>query len=143
MTSCKWIILGVAAALLLAGVPNAARGQVPGGSFGVGGELRGLTTIQGHVVCVGCSLDEVQKTQPALRHLYQWTHRQGRLVFQVSTIDGLAMWAAPLSPRFTVRCSARVFGQLTAEENLMKELEITGWLRNTGTLDIAAVTILS
>jgi len=135
--------MGVAAALLLAGVTNGARGQGPGGSVGGWGELRGMTTIRGHVVFVGCSLEEVQKTQPALHHLYQSTHRQGQLVLQVRTIDGFAMWTAPLSPRFTVRCSDSVFRQLTAEENLMKEMEITGGLRTTGTLDIAAVTILS
>ena len=143
MTSFKRITIGVAAALLLAGVTNGARGQVPSGSFGVGGENRGMAIIRGQVVCVGCTLDEVQKTQPALHHLYQLTRKQGQLVLQVRTINGFEMWAAPLSPRLMVRSSDSVFQQLTAEENLMKEMEITGLLRNTGTLDIAAVTIPS
>jgi hypothetical protein len=93
------------------------------------------------VVCVGCTLDEVQKTQPDLHHLYQLTHKQGQVVLRVSTINGFEMWATPLSPRFAVRSKDSVFQQLTAEENLTKEMEITALLRNTGTLDIATVTI--
>jgi len=42
---------------------------------------------------------------------------------------------------FSVRAPARVFGQLTAEENMFKEVEIIGLLNNTRTLDIFAVTV--
>ena len=142
MTRFKRLTLGLAAALLLAGVTNGARGQVAGGGLsGFGGESRGLTLIRGHVVCAGCTLDEVQKTQPALHHLYQLTHQQGQVVLQVSTINGSEMWETPLSPRFTVRSQDSVFAQLTAEENLTKEMEITALLRNTATLDIATIAI--
>ena len=51
------------------------------------------------------------------------------------------MWESPLSSWFWVRAKDSVFQQLTAEENLTKEVEITGILRNMGTLDIATVTI--
>ena len=142
MTNLKRLTLGVAAALVLAGVTNGARGQVSGGGLSsFGGESRGLAIIRGHVVCVGCTLDEVQKTQPDLHHLYQLTHKQGQVVLQARTINGFEMWATPLSPRLAVRSADSVFQQLTAEENLTKEMEITALLRNTGTLDIATVTI--
>ena len=100
-----------------------------------------MTTIKGNVLCAGCTLDEVQKAQPSTHHLYQLTHKQGQVVMQVKTVNGSEMWESPLSPRFTVRSKESVFQQLTAEENLMKEVEITGILGNTGTLDIATVTI--
>jgi hypothetical protein len=142
MTSFKRITIGVAAALLLAGVTSGARGQVAGGglsAFGGGG--KGMTILRGNVLCAGCDLDEVQKAQPGTHHLYQLTHKQGRVVMQVKTVNDSEMWESPLSPRFWVRAKDSVFQQLTAEENLTKEVEITAILRNTGTLDIATVTI--
>jgi hypothetical protein len=142
MTSFKRITIGVAAALLLAGVTSGARGQVAGGGLSAfGGEARGMTIIKGNVLCAGCDLDEVQKAQPGTHHLYQLTHKQGQVVMQVKTVNGSEMWESPLSPRFTVRSKDSVFQQLTAEENLTKVVEITAILRNTGTLDIATVTI--
>src|SRR5215813_292152 len=118
------------AALLLAGFTTAAQGFVPGGfGFGVGG--RSMTVIKGQVLCAGCELDEVSKAQPSLHHLYQLTHQRGRVVMQVRTVNGSDMWEAPLSPRFMVRSPDSVFQQLTAEENLMKDVEITATLSTT------------
>jgi hypothetical protein len=142
MTSFKRITIGMAAALLLAGVTNGARGQVAsGGLSAFGGESRSMTILRGNVLCAGCNLDEVQKGQPNRHHLYQLTHKQGQVVMEVKTVNGSEMWASPLSPRFWVRANDSVFQQLTAEENLTKEVEITAILRNSGTLDIATVTI--
>lgn len=141
MTTRKRITIGMAAALLLAGITTGAQGFAPGGLSSFGGGGRGMTTIKGNVLCAGCTLDEVQKAQPSTHHLYQLTHKQGQVVMQVKTVNGSEMWESPLSPRFTVRSKESVFQQLTAEENLMKEVEITGILGNTGTLDIATVTI--
>jgi len=131
----------LAAALLLAGVTTAAHGFAPGGMSPFGGGSRSMTIIKGNVLCAGCELTEVRKAQPGLPHLYQLTHRQGQVVLQVKTINGSGMWEAPLSPLFAVRAKDSVFGQLTAEENLTKEVEIVGITRNTRTLDIATVTV--
>ncbi len=142
MTIRKSITLGMAAVLLLAGITTGAQGFAPGGglsAFGGGG--KGMTIIKGNVLCAGCNLDEVQKGQPTRHHLYQLIHKQGQLVMEVRTVNGSEMWESPLSPRFWVRAKDSVFQQLTAEENLTKEVEITAILSNTGTLDIAAVTI--
>ena len=128
------------AALLLAGLTTAAQGFVPGGfGFGVGG--RSMTVIKGQVLCAGCELDEVSRGQPNLHHLYQLTHKQGRLVLQVKTVNGSDMWEAPLSPRFMMRSPDSILRQLTAEENLMKDVEITGTMSTTQILDISSVTI--
>ena len=132
---------GMAAVLLLASVTTSAHGFAPGGMSPFGGGSRGMTIIQGNVLCAGCELDEVSKAQPKLRHLYQLTHKQGQVVMQVKTINGSELWEAPMSPRFSVRAKDSVFRQLIAEENLTKEVEISGIIRNSRTLDIAMVTI--
>jgi len=138
----KIVRTGMAAALLLAGITTGAQGFAPGGGLSAfGGVGKGMAIIRGNVLCAGCDLDETSKAQPNLPHLYQLTHKQGRVVMQVKTVNGSEMWEAPLSPRFQVRSADRVFQQLTAEENLMKEVEITGILGSTGTLDITMVTI--
>ena len=141
MTTRKNITLGMVAALLLAGITTGAQGFAPGGLSSFGGGGRGMTILKGSVLCAACDLDEVQKAQPDAHHLYQLTHKQGQVVMQVRTVNGSDMWESPLSPRFSVRAKDSVFQQLTAEENLMKEVEITGILGNTRTLDIFAVTI--
>jgi len=143
MTSFKRITTGMAAALLLASVTSGARGQVVGNAgLSLGRESKGLTILKGTVVCTKCAPDEVQKAQPTMHHLYLLIHKQDQVVMQVRAISGSEMWEAPLSPRFQVRAKDSVFQQLTAEENLLKEVEITGIPWNTGTLDIFTVTIV-
>jgi hypothetical protein len=137
----KKLRTGLAAALLLAGVTTGAHGFAPGGPSSFGGGSRSMTLIKGNVLCAGCELTEVRRAQPELRHLYQLTHKQGQVVMQVRTVNGSGLWEAPLSPLFAVRAKDSVFQQLTAEENLRKEVEIAAILRNTRTLDIATVTV--
>jgi hypothetical protein len=60
----------------------------------------------------------------------------------VKMVNGSDMWEAPLSPRFSVRSKDSVFQQLTAEENLMKEVEVSGILGNTRTFDVFTVNII-
>jgi hypothetical protein len=133
---------GLAAALLLTGLTTAAQGFVPSGgglSFGVGG--RSITLIKGTVLCAGCTVEEVCHARPQERKLYQLSHKRGQIVLQIHSINGSQMWATPDSPRLSVRAKDSVFGQLTAEETLRKEVEITGLLSNTRSLDIFTVTI--
>jgi hypothetical protein len=44
-------------------------------------------------------------------------------------------------PRLSVRAPDRLFQQLTAEENMFKEVEITGLLNNTNTFDVFGVAV--
>jgi hypothetical protein len=142
MTFGKTWKVGMAAVLLLASVATSAQSFVPGGGasgFGIGG--RGMTIMKGTILCAGCTLDEVRKAQSDTHHLYQLTHTQGQVVMRVTSVNGSGLWEAPWPPRFSVRAKDSVFQQLTAEENLLKEMEITGMLSNTRTLDIFMVTI--
>jgi hypothetical protein len=139
----KTIRTGLGVTLLLAGVTTSAWGQVGGGGPSFGGELRGITQLRGSVVCVGCSLEEVQAARPHLTDLYEFRHEQGRVVMEVDTINERARWVdiLGLSHRIAARAPDRLFQRLTAEENLFREVEIVGLLRNTRTLDIGDVTI--
>lgn len=138
----KPIRTGVAAALLLASLTTGAQGFAPGGTSSFGGESRGMMQIRGTVLCEACSLEEMRTEQPNVQKLYQLSHTQGQVVMQIATVNGSAMFDPLAQPsRLQVRARAEVFEKLSAEENLAHEVEITGILRNTRTLDIATVTI--
>jgi hypothetical protein len=130
---------GVAVALLLAGLAVNSRGEVDGGlGFSPNSEL--TMQIHGNVVCTECSLEEAQKARPHDTALYQMTSRQGRLVMQVNWVSNTARWSRIVwPPQLRVRGDAHLIHQLGAEENLFKEVEITGLLSNTRTLDLLMV----
>jgi len=117
------------------------------GSFG--GELRGITQFTGRVVCVGCSLEEARKANPDLSRLYQLNQvnsEQGQVVMHIGTFSDpqeRMRWESivGLSHQLKMRATAQVFRELTAEENLFKELTVTGLLRSTSVLDIDSVKV--
>ena len=139
----KILGLGIITALLFGNVATSVYGFVPGvGGNVVGGAMRSAMQLRGTLVCAQCTLDDVQATQPHRNHLYELTHKQGRIVLEVTQInDPQTPLTLGSPPRFSVRAPDQVFGQLTAEENMFKEVEIIGLLNNTRTLDIFAVTV--
>jgi len=139
-TFSRTIRTGMTTALLLAGIATSVQGFATGGGFGAGG--RGLTILKGSVLCADCNLEEVRQTQPNQHQLYQLIHKQGQVVMRVSTVDNSPTWRYFTWPsEIRVRAKDSLFQQLTAEENLAKEVEITGLFSTTGALDIFAVTI--
>ncbi len=135
-------IMGVAAALMLAGITTSAQAQVPGGVGSFGGEAKGVMQIKGSVVCVGCSLAEARAAQPERRNLIQLGHNQGQIVMEVGSVNDFKSWSHIATPRMWVRAEDGVFAKLTSEENLFKEVEITGILSKSRTLDIGRIMIL-
>ena len=135
--------IGIATALLLAGMTTGAHAQTaPGPLSSVGGEGRGITEFTGKVICVGCTLKEVQAAHPDQQDFYQLTHRKGQVVMEVQTKSEPQVWSYfALPPRLAVRCKDELFEKLTAEQNLFKEVEVTGLLRNMRTLDMVDVTV--
>jgi hypothetical protein len=132
----------MAAALVFAGVATTVQGQVPGGGSSVGGSSRGMVLIKGSVICAGCSLEEVHQAQPAEHKLYQLSYNQGQVVMKVTEVNESAMFdALAWPPRLWLRGTGSLLQQLGAEENLFKEMTITGLLRNTRTLDIFEVKV--
>ena len=64
------------------------------------------------------------------------------MVLEVNQVNDSQRWMSlTWPPRIRVRAQDRFFEQLTAEENLLKEVELTGLLSNSRTLDLFAVTI--
>ena len=140
----KTLRMGVAVLLLASGIATVALGQVSGvgSSFGGTGAGRSMVQIKGRVICARCSLDEVRQAQPNERQLYQLSHKHGQVVMKVTAVNDAAMFdALARPPRLWVRAADSLLQQLSAEENLFKEMEITGLLSNTRTLDMFSVTI--
>ena len=139
----KTLGLGILAALLVGHGATTVHGFVPGGGVSViGGSGRSVVQIRGTLVCARCNLDDIQAAQPHRNHLYELTHKQGRVVVEVTQLnDPQTPLTLGAPPRFTVRTPDQVFEQLTAEEHMFKEVEITGLLSATRTLDIFNVII--
>jgi hypothetical protein len=139
----KRIGIGLATALLLAGMTTGTHAQVPGaGLSSFGGESRGITEFMGKVICVGCTLKEIQAAHPDQQDFYQRSHRTGQVVMEVHTKREPQVWSYfALPPRIAVRCQDELLAKLTAEKNLFKEVEVTGLLRNMRTLDMFDVTV--
>ena len=138
------ITLSIATLFMLGSLSTSARGVISGGFTGpTGGESRSLLQLHGSVVCSDCSLAEVTEVQGLTgKKFYELTHRKGQIVMDLEAVSGTRRWSTSLGPRrFSVRAKDSVFAQLMAEENLFKAVEISGVLRNTRTLDMAAVTI--
>ena len=57
----EMVTRGIVPVLILIGLATGAQGQPGSGTVPFGGELRDITQIKGHVVCVGCSLEEARK----------------------------------------------------------------------------------
>ena len=89
---------------------------------------------------------------PDVTDLYELSHEQGRVVVRLSTVDNSTsskdeevsgLWKdIGQPPRLTVRAEDSVFQKLVDEKNRAKQMEITGKLRTTRTLDISDITVL-
>src|SRR5215470_1255655 len=92
----KMMRTGAAATLLLVGIATGthAFSGVGGGATGLGGGGRYALRLTAKVVCTGCSLDEVRKAQPELYHLYQFTHKKGQVVVEVTAVNDSTRWGA-------------------------------------------------
>jgi hypothetical protein len=134
----------LAAAVLLVGIGTAAvaQGFVGGFSGGLGAGVRSPLQINGSVVCSNCSLAEVQHGQPQERGLYQFAHKNGQLVFKVTSVNNASMFEAlAWPPRLWIRASDEVLRKLSAEETLFKPVGLTGVLSTTRTLDVTDAVI--
>jgi hypothetical protein len=140
----KMLRTRAAATLLFAGIATGAHAfsGVGGTVTGIGGGGRYALHITGKIVCANCSLDEVRKAQPDSYHLYQLTHKNGQVVVEVKMVNDSARWSAlTWPPRLWVRAENNVFQQLVAEQNLFKDVKITGILSNSRTFDVLGVDV--
>jgi len=134
------ISLGVT--LLWASLTIGVQGYIGAGG-GLGSGLgKGWVQLRGHVLCAECTLEELRATPPAPRsRLYQLDHRLGQVVMQVAPESASLPYR-----RLWLKGEDHLFKTLAAEENLFKEIEVSGLLREylptSGTLDLAAVKVL-
>lgn len=135
--------MSIVATLLLSTLTASVQGDIGGGSQGFGLEGDRAIKIRGNVVCANCSLEEMRRTNPRdYPYYYQFTHKNGRLVLHVNWISNTARWIrVAWPPQLWVRADERVLQQLGTEANLFKEMEITGTLGNSRTLDIIEIAI--
>jgi hypothetical protein len=148
---------GIVGLLLLTGVTVSAFGQGLGteglGSGASSAGPKGLIRLRATVVCANCSLDEAKAAHPDLTKLYELSHEQGKVVIRVSAVnegpggetrtDAPPRWTSiGEPPQLSVRAEDSVFQQLVDVRDPTKEVEITGIIRTTRTLDISQVTVL-
>lgn len=130
--------------VLITMVGTAALAQAFAGGFS-GGHTSGVRRplhINGSVVCSNCRLDEARQGQPQERGLYEFLHKNGRLVFKVTSVDDTSTFQSlAWPPRLWLRASDDLLSKLSAEENLFKPIGLTGILRPTRTLDVTEMLI--
>lgn len=136
-------VLVLAVALFGSGLTTRANAQVPGfGGGGFGGEVRGITHLTGKVVCVSCTLAEVQSAQPTLPHLYQLVHARGQMVIAGQEVNRSSLWDA-WPPTLAIRTPDHLFQQLTIEASLFKTVELLGLFTRGGrTFDLFQVALI-
>ena len=143
----KGLRTSLAAMLVLVGLASGAHG------FGVDsldlftnnlGTGRAGIQVKGKVVCVECSLPEARAAQSHKysNHFYQFAHQDEQVVIEVNWVSNTRRWHHVTVPRIRVRGQTSLFQQLMAEENLFKEVKITGILSSAQVLDLHEVTIL-
>src|SRR5262245_19965563 len=86
--------VGLGRAFLMAFVSTLAWGQAPNFPVAPFQNLNVLTRIKGSIVCVDCSLEEVQREQAASGQLYELHTRRGEAVLRVDDVDDAARWAS-------------------------------------------------
>jgi len=134
--------IALAAALLFSGIATSTYGFIGGGGAWVGVERPAIVRIKGRVFCTGCDINEVRKAQPQAPRLYQLVYQQGRAVMQIEWVSNPERWNHVVWPaRVWLRGADALLSKLAAEENLQKEVAITGILRNSRTFDVAEVII--
>ncbi len=145
----KSLRTGAAAALMLATITTGARGFVGVGmdpfassALGTGGV--GLQ-LKGKVVCAGCSLAEAREARHDQwsNHLYRLAYRQKQVVMEVEWVsDSLRWYRLITTPQIRLRGEDSLFEKLAAEENLFREIAVSGILSPSRTLDVHEVTVL-
>jgi len=99
-------------------------------------------SLRGKIVCLGCSLEDVQKQQPQAHSLYQLTHQRGRIVMQLEEVDDLRRWQRDtMSNNLRIRAADEVLAQLTDKQTVQKEVELAGRLGSDHVLDVTGILI--
>jgi hypothetical protein len=104
-----------------------------------------MTQLRGNIVCVGCTAEEARSAQPNAINLYTLKFAGGQLVMNVEWVSHQSRqyWKDVAGPTDTLQLRApqNILQELTAEEHLFKEVQITGLLRSTRTFDVTSIEV--
>jgi hypothetical protein len=132
----------LAVVLVLGLVPSVGAQIAPGGGLpAIGGSMRGVLRITGKILCVDCSADSVRRGAAQPGSLYEFASNEGRVVLSITEVNNRARWEAiaGLTHELTLRAPEPILEELTAEENLFREVVITGLLRSTRVVDVGSI----
>jgi hypothetical protein len=139
----KVLMVSLGLAALLTGLSPTVWGQAPRIPVVPFQNFTELTRVTGEVLCVDCTLADMRRVGAAGGSLYEFHSAYGNSVLRVDAVDDATRWASVTQGRrLTVRAADPVLRALTAEENLSRELEITGLLSSDRTLDVAEVRVV-
>lgn len=132
----KTIRTSFAALLLAGGLSSSA--YALGGIGPFGGELRQMTQVKAKVVCTNCHIDEVRQTYlNSAAKLYQLSHNAGQIVIEVTGLNEEHRWRSIVGhANIVMRSSHALFEQLTADENHLQAVQLTGLLKSTRTFHL-------
>jgi hypothetical protein len=138
-TAWKSRLIGVTVVVLCASLVTGAQSEGwRGGGLG-SGLGKGWVQLHGRILCASCTLETLPVQH---QRLYQLEHRLGRVLIEANSEQSPFPYH-----RFWLKSDDQVFATLAAEENLFKEVEVSGLLREylptAGTLDLAVVTVMS
>ncbi len=113
-------MMSIGVALLWASLAAGVQGYVGApGVFG-SGQGKDWAQLKGHVLCAGCTLEELRANLPAPpAHLYQLNHQRGQVVREVNPDD-----ASLLYHRLWLKGGDPWFETLRAGKNLLKEIKV-------------------
>jgi hypothetical protein len=99
-------------------------------------------SVEGRIMCVECSLEDVRKQHPQAQSLYQLTYQRGRMVMQIEDVDDLRQWQRDtLSHTLHIRAAEDVLSALTDAQTVQKDVTLAGRLGSDHVLDVTGIRI--
>lgn len=132
---------GCAVALMLISVSTSVQGFT--GMYSTlmrGGQPTQLT---GKLVCTECSVTEAHKAQPHKygNHLYQLQLGQNQAVMEVLETNHFTWLNHLTMPHIRVRGEENILLPLTSQDNVRKDVTISGYLLDAQTLAVQEITV--
>ena len=141
--------MGILGALVLGvSTPGVWAEQSAGPGFGRGvvsdsvGQPERDISVDGRIMCVECSLEDVRKQQSQAHSLYQLTHQRGCMVMQIDGVDDLRQWQRDtLSHTLHIRAADEVLAELTDAQTVQKDVTLAGRLGSDYVLDVTGIRV--
>src|SRR5262245_15215090 len=81
--------------------------------------------VDGRIICVACSLEDVRKQHPQTPSLYQLTSQRGRMVMQIENVDEQR---DTLADTLHIRGADEILAQLSDKQSVQKDVTLAGRL---------------